>query len=90
MHEAVAFAKARVGDRAAAIALLEHLDGTRAVAVTYAWTVYDWLRCRVLLADLYRETDRVADAERVEAEVRSLLAVADPDHPLLLRLATRR
>ncbi|MEO7271686.1 MAG: protein kinase [Vicinamibacterales bacterium] len=90
VYEAVAFARARVGDRAAAIGLLEHLDGTRAVAVTYAWTVYDWLRCRVLLADLYRQTDRVADAERVEAEVRSLLAVADSDHPLLVRLATRR
>jgi serine/threonine-protein kinase len=90
VYEAVAFARARVGDRAAAIGFLEHLDGTRAVAVTYAWTVYDWLRCRVLLADLYRQTDRVADAERVEGEVRSLLAVADSDHPLLVRLAARR
>jgi hypothetical protein len=48
--------------------------------------VYYWLRCRVLLAELYSEAGRQADADRAASQVRTLLAAADPGHPLLARL----
>jgi hypothetical protein len=35
---------------------------------------------------LYRESGRILDAERVEAELRTLLAAADDDHPIRRRL----
>jgi DNA-binding winged helix-turn-helix (wHTH) protein/tetratricopeptide (TPR) repeat protein len=44
---------------------------------------------RLLLADLYRQQGRHADAEKLEQEVRQSLAYADPDHPLLLELQRR-
>ena len=45
-----------------------------------------WLRIRLMLAETYREMDRDEDAEKVEAELRSLLAYADVDHPILRQL----
>jgi hypothetical protein len=61
----------------------------RAQAVTAqdGWYVSAWLKLRMRLAELYRETGRHADADRVCAELRALLAVADADHPLWPRLA---
>ena len=44
--------------------------------------LYDWLRCRVLLAELYREAGWTRQAEDVESEVGRLIRVADADHPL--------
>jgi hypothetical protein len=43
------------------------------------------MRCRVLLAEMYRDAGRHADAERVALEVRHLLSLADVDHPLVAR-----
>jgi hypothetical protein len=34
----------------------------------------------------YRESGRTEDAEAIDAELLKLLAVADSDHPVLLRL----
>jgi hypothetical protein len=59
------------------------------VVGNYAWSVDDWLRCRVLLVEVYRQAGRPDDAAKVEAEVRRLLAVADPGHPLVARLDRR-
>jgi tetratricopeptide (TPR) repeat protein len=42
------------------------------------------------LAQLYRRLSRTQDAERVEALLRTELAFADPDHPILLALHNRR
>ena len=47
-----------------------------------------WLRIRLTLAEIYREMGRDEDAGRIEAELRSLLAYADPDHPILLQLGS--
>ena len=38
------------------------------------------------LAQLYRQADRIADAERREVDLQLLLAVADDDHPVKRRL----
>ena len=45
-----------------------------------------WMRDEMDLARLYRRLGRVQDAERIEAELRKLLAYADPDFPLLVEL----
>ena len=45
-----------------------------------------WLRIRAMLAGLYREMDRDEDARKIEAELRTLLAYADADHPILRQL----
>jgi tetratricopeptide (TPR) repeat protein len=44
------------------------------------------LRVRERLAQLYRQLDRIAEAEGIEADLRRLLAVAEDDHPMKLRL----
>jgi DNA-binding winged helix-turn-helix (wHTH) protein len=86
--EHVAMARRALGDRDAAIRELEHAGETRAEAVTHeGWQVYSWLRCRVLLAQMYRDAGRTADAERVALEVRNLLRFADDGNPLLERVA---
>jgi tetratricopeptide (TPR) repeat protein len=45
-----------------------------------------WLRDAWLLAKVYRQSDRNQDAEKLEAELRQLLAVADRDHPILVEM----
>ena len=74
------------GDSDVAIRELEQASETRADAVTHeGWQVFSWLRCRVLLAEMYRDAGRHADAEHVALEVRHLLSVADDDNPLVAR-----
>jgi DNA-binding winged helix-turn-helix (wHTH) protein len=84
--EHIALARRGIGDLDGAIRELEHASETRAEAVTHeGWQVSSWLRCRVLLAEMYRDAGRGRDAERVAVEVQNLLRVADDDHPLLTR-----
>ncbi len=45
-----------------------------------------WVRVQGQLAQLYREMGRDEDASKIEAELRSLLALADADHPILRQL----
>ncbi len=85
-HENIALSRRALGNLNGAIEALEPLGATRAAVVTYRWAVDDWLRTRVLLAELYQEAGRREDAARVAAEVRKLLAIADNGHPLLARL----
>lgn len=47
---------------------------------------YFWLRTAAKLARFYRMAGRVADAEKIETELRGLLAFADPDHAILVSL----
>jgi tetratricopeptide (TPR) repeat protein len=49
-------------------------------------SAYEWLRVRDRLAVLYRDLGRVAEAEAVESELLTHLAVADDDHPIKRRL----
>jgi tetratricopeptide (TPR) repeat protein len=87
VEDAMAVSLRGVGDLPAAIVRLERVSDSRAKAVTNdGWLVGSWLRCRVRLAEFYREAGRQADADRVFAEVRQLLAVAEVDHPLWRRL----
>ena len=45
-----------------------------------------WMRDEMALAQLYRRMGRVQDAEKIENELRKLLAYADPDFPMLVEL----
>jgi tetratricopeptide (TPR) repeat protein len=84
--EHIALARRGIGDLDGAIRELEHASETRAEAVTHeGWQVSSWLRCRVLLAEMYRDAGRTADAERVALEVRNLLSLADDGNPLVAR-----
>jgi hypothetical protein len=49
-----------------------------------------WLRTELQLADLYRAMGRVAEAEKIEDELRKMLIYADADHPLLVQLKQRQ
>jgi len=45
-----------------------------------------WVRVQGQLAQRYREMGRDADARKIEDKLRRLLALADPDHPILRQL----
>jgi len=47
-----------------------------------------WLRIRLMLVKVYSELNWDEDAQKIEAELRTLLAYADPDHPILLQLGS--
>jgi tetratricopeptide (TPR) repeat protein len=47
---------------------------------------FAWMRVRWRLAQFYRKAGREQDAQRIEAELRKLLACADPDFPMLVQL----
>ena len=49
-----------------------------------------WLRNQFQLARLYREVGRAEDARKIERELVNLLALADPDNPMLLELRRLR
>lgn len=85
MNEVLAAARAGTGNLAGAIATLDFTE-RRAIAVMPHFGMYDWLRARVLLAELYRDTGMPAQAVPVEQEVARYLAVAEPSHPLIARL----
>lgn len=87
MHEYVGLARAGLGDARGAIAHLERFEREPVSAMRGGWSTYDWMRCLTLLAELYRDNGRAADAGRVAATVRAYLAVADDDNPFAARLA---
>ena len=66
-------------DPATLAAAAERLRGT-------ILKVFAWMRVRQRLALLYRKIGRSQDTERIEAELRSLLAGADSDFPMLVQL----
>jgi tetratricopeptide (TPR) repeat protein len=75
------------GALAEAVAVLESASLGRAeVILGQLGGFVDWLRVRDRLAVLYRRTGRQREADTVEAELRTLLAVADDDHPIKRRL----
>jgi hypothetical protein len=88
-HQFAAFNLATIleteGKRSEAIALLEEA-GRRRRDLNALNGVTRWMRGRALLARLYRLNGQAPEAEAVEAHLRKLLALADPDHPLLVRL----
>jgi len=71
-----------------AVRVLEQASGKKALlfAPFASENPARWLRMRLMLAKLYREMGRGEDAQEIKAELRSLLAYADADHPILLQL----
>jgi tetratricopeptide (TPR) repeat protein len=70
-----------------AIKALEESTRERAATTFGASSAALWMHTRARLADLYRKAGRVTEAEASEEHLRRLLAVADDDHPLKMRLA---
>lgn len=73
------------GDLAKAVAVLEETSQDKGSAI-YPRSGLLWLRIQWQRAKLYRKVGRDAEAREIEAELRKLLAYADPDHPLLRQL----
>ncbi len=78
----------RQGDTSAALQVLESASANRARVNYYISIVGGpfWMRDEMDLAQLYRRLGRIQDAEKIENELRKLLAYADPDFPLLVEL----
>ena len=70
-----------------AIAALEPHTRPGAAHLSDAWP---WPQAREKVAELYRKAGRIADAARVEEELRQRLAAADADFPQRLRLDRHR
>jgi hypothetical protein len=87
ISEFTADAWLRKGDIEPAIIALESSTRQRAATTFGASSAALWMRTRARLADLYRKAGRVTEAEAIEEHLRRLLAVADDDHPLKMRLA---
>lgn len=73
------------GRTSKAVRVLEELSSMR--AQSYPATAIVWLFGRAYLADLYRQAGRAEEANSIEAELKKLLAYADPDHPLKVKLS---
>ncbi len=64
-----------------------HREKIQAAFSGYESAPLFWMRLRLQLADVYRQTGREEAAKRVDAELSKLLSHADPDHPFLIALA---
>ena len=81
----------KAGNRSAAIATLEQASRVPRWRTTDGHSLgYAWIRMRAALLALYREAGRQAEADAVEKELRQLMAVADPEHPIRAQLSRRR
>lgn len=70
-----------------AITMLEASTARRMPAIDLAGC--RWMNARAQLANLYHKVGRESEARGLEDHLLKLLAVADPDHPLLLELKSR-
>jgi tetratricopeptide (TPR) repeat protein len=80
--ESLAAALAKSGDAPRAIEVLERHPERRDAVISGNTGAY-WLRNRLELAKLYRGVGRMEDARAVEAELSTMLSLADADHPVL-------
>ena len=65
------------------------LEKVHAAFSSWEPAILFWMRLRLLLADVYRQTGQKREAQEVEAELSKLLSQADPDHPFLPLYAGR-
>jgi len=79
--ESLATAFKKKGDLAQAVRVLEGVSEKRSWAA-FQHSGFLWLRSRFQLGRLYGETGREEEARTIEEELRRLLALADPDHPI--------
>lgn len=79
--ESLAMALKKKGDLARGIEVLERASARRRQAAFQEGGPY-WLRIRYQLAQIYRDSARENEARAIEEELRKLLALADPDHPI--------
>ena len=87
--ESLAAALKEKGDLAQAVQVLERASEKRPSAAFQLAGAF-WLRNQFQLARLYREVGRAEDARKLERELLNLLALADPDHPILRELQRLR
>ena len=82
------------GDTMRAIQVLEDATNDRsqlaAAAFDHRGGVAYWIVVRNELAELYDASGRVKQAKAVDAELMKLLAVADEDHPVLVKVKARQ
>jgi serine/threonine-protein kinase len=81
--------RSRGGVQEAIMILEDALNGSWSEYVGATFGVALWIRNRELLADLYRTTGRQKEAEAIDADLLKLLAEADPDYPVLVRIKER-
>jgi len=75
------------GQMERAIQVLEEASNKKGLALALNGNApLMWLRVRLALAKLYRETGRNEEAREIEEDLRTLLAYADRDHPILRQL----
>ena len=79
--ESLARALRKKGDLGRAIDVLERASARRRQAAFYQAGQY-WVWIRYRLAQLYREAGRENEARTIEEELRKLLSLADPTHPI--------
>lgn len=80
--DTLATALEREGNLAGASAILEEAtrERSRLYGGPIGFPLVMWVRLRAHLLRLYRRSDRSAEAAAIEAELRQLLAFADPDY----------
>ena len=86
--DSLARAYEREGNFSAALQVLQTASGDR-VRANGPFKMSGatlWMRDQVDLARVYRRVGRVNDAEKIEDELRKLLAYADTDYPMLVEL----
>ena len=85
--EILAKAWRQQGDLGKAVQLLEEASERKSLLRAQTGLAIPlWMGLRLQLAQFYREMDRSAEARKIEDELRTLLAYADPDHPILRQL----
>ncbi len=80
------------GNSEKALAVLEATAATRIWIVPAGMTPYYgafWLRDQARLSSYYHRLGRETEARKIDNQLRKLLVVADPDHPILRQLDGR-
>ena len=86
--ETLARAWERKGNPGKAVGVLEKASAERLRGTIV--NGFAWMRVQQRLAQLYHKVGRDQDAERIETELRNLLADADPDFPMLVQLGRQQ
>ena len=86
MQTALARAYEQAGDVPAALRVLENADNGPVPNYAGASTAAYWHRNRYERARYLRKLGRAREAEEIEAGLRKDLRLADPDHPIVVRL----